>query len=62
MALQRDGLHIDALAVDYDTEAFLARFIKRWPPGSPAYESYYNRIVDGPDFALAQAAPRSDNE
>ena len=58
--VQRDGLHIDALAVDYDTEAFLARFIKRWPPGSPAYESYYNRIVDGPDFALAQAAPRSE--
>jgi hypothetical protein len=55
--VERDGLHIDALAVDYDTDAFLARFLKRWPPGSPAYESYYKRIVDGPDFALAQAAP-----
>ena len=48
--VERDGLHIDALAVDYDTDAFLARFLKRWPPGSPAYESYYQRIVDGPDF------------
>ena len=53
----RDGVHIDALAVDYDTNAFLARFLKCWPPGTPAYESYYRRIVDGPDYAVAQAAP-----
>jgi hypothetical protein len=55
--VERDGIHIDALAVDYDTDAFLSRFLKRWPPGSPAYESYYKRIVDGPDYAPAQAAP-----
>jgi hypothetical protein len=53
--VQRDGIHIDALAVDYDAEAFLARFLTRWPPGSPAYASYYRRIVDGPDYHLAQA-------
>lgn len=53
----RDGVHIDALAVDYDAAAFLDRFGKRWPPGSPAYESYYRRIVAGPDYAIAQAAP-----
>lgn len=56
--IQRDGVHIDALAVDYDTDIFLTRFLKRWPPGSPAYESYYRRIIDGPDYTVAQARPR----
>jgi hypothetical protein len=55
--MARHGVHIDALAVDYDTGAFLARFLDRWPAGTPAYESYYRRIVDGPDYAMAQAAP-----
>ena len=55
--IERDGMHIDALAVDYDSDAFLARFLKRWPPGSPAYESYYSRIANGPDYRLRQAAP-----
>lgn len=52
----RNGVHIDALAVNYDTEAFLVRFLKRWPPGSSAYESYYNRIAQGPDYSMATAA------
>jgi hypothetical protein len=51
----RDGVHVDALAVAYDTDAFLARFLRRWPQGSPAYQSYFNRIVDGPDYSVAQA-------
>ena len=54
--LQRDGVHIDALAVDYDRQAFLDRFLKRWPQGSPAHASYYPRIIAGPDYALTQAA------
>ena len=54
----RDGVHIDALAVDYDHDAFLARFLERWPAGSPAHESYYRRIVSGPAYTIAQAAPR----
>ena len=45
--LQRDGVHIDALAVDYDGQAFLDRFLKRWPQGSPAHASYYHRIIAG---------------
>ena len=53
--VERDRLHIDALAVDHDSAAFLARFLARWPAGSPAHESYYRRIVDGPDYSLAQA-------
>lgn len=56
--LERDGVHIDALALDYDHAAFVARFLKRWPQGSPAHQSYYRRITNGPDHTLAQAAPR----
>jgi hypothetical protein len=56
--LARDGVHIDALAVAYDHDAFSARFRERWPEGSPAHRSYCQRIADGPDYTLAQAAPR----
>ena len=56
--LARDGVHIDAIAVEYDHDAFLDRFLKRWPEGSPAHASYYRRIVDGPHYTIAQAAPR----
>jgi hypothetical protein len=56
--LARDGVHIDALAVDYDRQEFLTHFLKRWPEGSPAHASSSQRIVAGPDYPLAQAAPR----
>ncbi|MGH6977617.1 MAG: hypothetical protein ACREED_11375, partial [Stellaceae bacterium] len=55
--LVRDGVHIDALAVDYDRADFLDRFLRRWPPGSAAHESYYRRILAGPDYTITQAAP-----
>jgi hypothetical protein len=53
--LTRDGVRIDALALHYDHRAFVARFLARWPERSPAHVSYYNRIVAGPDYAMAQA-------
>jgi hypothetical protein len=56
--LQRDGIHVDALAVAYDNQAFLTRFLKRWPEGSPAHVSYHRRIVDGPDYIIALAKPQ----
>jgi hypothetical protein len=56
--LVRDGVHIDAIAVDYDHDAFLERFLACWPSGSAAYLSYFSRITEGPDYSLAQAAPR----
>lgn len=55
--VERDGTFIDAIAVDYDQRAFLARFLARWPEGSPAHGSYHRRIVAGPDYAMARAAP-----
>lgn len=56
--LVRDGVHIDALALAYDHEAFAGRFLARWPSGSPAHLSYHGRISSGPDYTLAQAARR----
>ena len=53
--LERDGLHIDALAVHSNEDAFLERFLARWPQGSAAYLSYFSRIVEGPDYSVAQA-------
>ena len=53
--LERDGVFIDALAVHYDEDAFLERFLARWPQGSAAYLSYFSRIVEGPDYSVAQA-------
>ena len=34
---------------------FSTRFLQRWPEGSPAHASYYRRIMDGPDYRIAQA-------
>jgi hypothetical protein len=53
--LKRDGVHIDALAVDYDHGRFLDRFLARWPAGTPAHLSYARRILEGPAYTVAQA-------
>jgi len=53
--IARDGVHIDALAVDYDHGAFVQRFLARWPDGTAAHQSYFGRIADGPDYPLARA-------
>jgi len=48
---------IDAIAIDYDHERWLERFLAAWPEGSPAHASYHRRIVDGPRHAPEAAAP-----
>jgi hypothetical protein len=53
---QLDGLRVDALPVRYDHGAWLRRFLRDWPQGSPAHLLYQNRLLHGPDFSLAQAA------
>jgi hypothetical protein len=53
--IARDGVFIDAVAVEYDVGLFLARFDKRWPPGSAAHTSYRRRIIAGPRYGIAQA-------
>ncbi len=54
----RDGVHIDALALAYDADAFLARFLARWPQGSAAHAAYFQRITAGPDHTVEQARPQ----
>jgi len=53
--IERDGVYVDAIPADYDLDDFFARFLKRWPEGSAAHASYFRRIVNGPDYSLAQA-------
>lgn len=49
------GVRFDAVPLRYDTEAWRKRFLANWPPGSPAYDAYYKRIVEGPEFDLRYA-------
>ena len=56
----REGVHIDAVAIDYDQAAFADRFRARWSEGSAAHLSYYRRIASGPDFPIERACPHGD--
>jgi hypothetical protein len=50
-------VHVDALAIRYDHEAWQEHFLANWPAGSPAWQSYFKRIAEGPDYTLRQAYP-----
>jgi len=56
--IERDGVHIDAIPIAYDTMAFVDRFVERWPEGSSAHQSYFRRIVEGPDHTIEAATAR----
>lgn len=47
------GVHIHALPIRYDHDAWQAAFLANWPEGSPAWLSYYQRIMHGPNFVFA---------
>jgi hypothetical protein len=53
--LQRGGLFLDAIAIDYDDAAWQRSFLAQWPAGSAAHTSYWPRIANGPDYAVADA-------
>ena len=46
---------VEAVPVRYDPGAWLARFDRVWPEGSPASLSYRKRIASGPAYELDQA-------
>ncbi len=52
------GVQVDALPVYYDQKRWVESFLANWPPGSASHESYFKRIIQGPQYALADAAPR----
>lgn len=49
------GLHAEAIAIDFDTAEWQRRFMARWPAGSDAHASYFERILRGPDYRVASA-------
>lgn len=52
-------VYIDALAVHFDTMAWVTQFARVWPEGSPAAVSYGRRIADGPRFSIDDALGRT---
>jgi len=49
------GAHIDAIALDYDQDAFSEMFLSRWLNESPAFLSYFDRIANGAAYDIARA-------
>ncbi len=49
------GAHIALLPIRYDIERWQASFLAQWPPDSPAWLSYFDRISKGPAFRPEQA-------
>ncbi len=45
------GAYVALLPVRFDADRWCAEFLAQWPPGSPAWQSYFERITRGPTFA-----------
>jgi hypothetical protein len=54
------GVHVDALAVHYDTQKWQSDFDRNWAAGSPAYMSYARRIAQGPQYRIKDACRLRD--
>ena len=48
-------LHVEAVAIDYDANAWRTAFLAQWPEGSDAHVSYFSRIANGPRYRRAAA-------
>ena len=48
-------VHVEGVPVFYDYYAWKEWFLDTWPPGSPAHESYFQRLVHGPSHELTAA-------
>ena len=48
-------VHVEAVPVRYDHDAWLARFDRVWPAGSPAALSYRERMTAGPRYGVEDA-------
>jgi hypothetical protein len=53
------GVHVEAIEIAYDRNRWARRFLASWPEGSPAHESYWRRISEGPRFQLESALPHA---
>lgn len=50
------GVWLALLPVRYDVARWHRAFLAQWPPGSPAWESYWPRIAQGLDYDAARVA------
>lgn len=55
--LRHGNLYIDAVALRYDHDAFLAQFDRLWPEGTDAALSYRRRILGEMAHSIIEAAP-----
>lgn len=53
--LQLGSAWVALLPVHFDTVSWKMEFLAQWPPGSPAWLSYFERISTGPNFTPQQA-------
>jgi hypothetical protein len=52
---KRQDVFIDALRLDFDHAEFARAFQRRWPSGSAAHQSYFERIIAGPGYTVEDA-------
>jgi hypothetical protein len=48
-------VHADAISIAIDQRAWSAQFLRQWPAGSDAHQSYWQRISQGPAYDKRQA-------
>ncbi len=49
------GAYVALLPVKFHADRWRREFLAQWPPGSPAWLSYFDRITRGPAFSPSQA-------
>ena len=49
------SVHVEAVPLAYDANAWEQSFLAQWPAGSEAHRSYYQRITVGPAYGMEQA-------
>ncbi len=52
---QHEGAYVALLPIRYDNAVWIEQFLKQWPDGSAAHESYFRRISEGTNFARRRA-------
>lgn len=61
LGVEREGLHMDAIEIRYDTQRWAEQFLRQWPERSDAHASYWERIAAGPAYDTAQALITSED-
>jgi hypothetical protein len=59
LSISSTKVYVDAIALYYDHGAWQKEFLRQWPAGSAAYQSYWKRINQGPTYSLTQARSES---